>query len=214
MVLLAQLIAPEPPPLPRGPLWAWFLCESPAALACAIMALAVAGAWALRSKGRGRSATTLIALGVLLAGGGALVSLSVETGREQIARSTRRFVERVAQGDHAAIEGMLTDRASVRVLGARQRVEREQIVPRVKEDMNGRYALRGRRAEVSRVQACIDGPGVGRTQFRLQATHEASGYPVGMWWVVHWRIERDAWRLSGLELVAFDGMSPDADPGF
>lgn len=184
------------------------------ALACAIMATAVVAAWALHRKGHGLIASMVVALGVLIAVAGTVVSLLVETGREQLTRSTRYFVERVAHGDHAAIEGMLTDRASVRVLGARQRVEREQIVPRVKEDMNGRYALRGRRAEVSRVQACIDGLGVGRTQFRLQATHEASGYPVGMWWVVHWRIERDAWRLSGLELVAFDGMSPDADPGF
>ncbi len=213
-LLAAQLIAPEPAPLPAGPVWSWLLFEAPWAIGGAVMALTVVSAWALRRAGKGGGAAGALGAGVLMAAGLIALSVFTETDREVMAWSTGRAVERAAAGDHAAFGGMLTERASLRMLGARTRVEREALIARVREDLNGRYALRGKRAEVSRVRACVDGPGVGRTQFRLQCTHEASGYPAGMWWVFHWRLEGGAWKLNTMEMVAFDGLDAGADVGW
>ncbi len=210
---LAQLIAPDPAALSSPPMWEAYLLEFPWPLAGALVLGTLFGAWLLIQRGKPLAAVAVALGGLCLTGGLTLLSLLIETPREQITWSARRVVAATARADHATLESFLAEKVSLRVLGSRTRLDRAQIVARVKADMAGRYALRGKAASVSRVQATIDGPGVGRTQFRLQATHDATGFPAGMWWVFHWRIERDAWRLTGLELVAFDGVPADADPG-
>ena len=51
---------------------------------------------------------------------------------------------------------------------------------------------------------------MGRTQFRVQALHDSTGAPVGMWWRINWRkspgTKANEWRASGLELVSIDGI--------
>ncbi len=214
VVLLAQLIAPDPAPLPEPPWWQHYLLEFPWPLAGFLLAVAFIGAWLLFQRGKTLFAAALALTGVCLSSGLTILSLLIETPREQITWSSRKVVEFTARAESGTLESFLTEKASLRVLGSGTRLDRAQILARVKADMGGRYALRGRAAGISRVQASIDGPGVGRTQFRLQATHDASGIPVGMWWRFQWRMERDAWRVHALELIAFDGLSPDADPGF
>ena len=195
-------------------MWQVSLLEVPWPLAGALVLGTLVGAWLLIRRGRFLVAIATGLVGLCLTGGVTVVSLLIETPREQMAWSTEQVVRHAARADPSALGSFLADKASLRVLGSQRRLERAEIIARVKGDMAGRYALRGGATAISRVQATIDGPGVGRTQFRLQATHDASGIPVGMWWLLHWRLERDAWRVHALELIAFDGLPNNADPGF
>ncbi|MFN0011716.1 MAG: hypothetical protein ACKVS8_08755 [Phycisphaerales bacterium] len=211
---LAQLFAPDPAPLPSAPIWQVYLLEFPWPLAGTLVIAALLGAYLIIQRGKLLAAIAIALGGLCLTAGLTLLSLLIETPREQITWSAHQVVAATARADHSTLGSFLADSVSLQVLGSQRRLDRSEILARVKTDMAGRYALRGKVASVSRVSATIDGPGVGRTQFRLQATHDATGIPAGMWWVFHWRIDRDAWRLTGLDLVAFDGLPNDAQPAF
>ncbi|MGQ0628463.1 MAG: hypothetical protein ACT4PL_10245 [Phycisphaerales bacterium] len=201
--------AAPPPALPGPPFLEAHLFESPWTTAIALVAAGVVAWFMLRHTRPGLALILPLALGALAAGN-VVLSFAVTTERERLEMATVALVDAVARADGAAVDAALLDQATLTVLGQPSNRAKPEIVRQVNTDMLGRFALTNRHATTSRLSAALDGANVARTQFRVQAVAAAANLPVGMWWTIHWRLEKDRWRAVALELAAFDGLSPGA----
>ncbi len=202
--------SPPPPPLPAPPAWEAWLWESLlTGPAVALMAVLL-GLLVLPRLGRGRLGLAVAASG-LAAGLGLLAwSYLTITPREALLERTRAVIDGIARGDAAPADAAFAPDVRLTLLGTDAGMNRGQMLARISGDMNGRYAVRDRAARLSRARASVDGPNTARTQVRVQAVHDSTGYPASTWWIVHWRraSATGAWEIVNLDLQQFDGLAP------
>lgn len=195
-----------PPPLPAPPWVEATLFESPWTAVVGVLAVGLAAAWVVNRAGQGRRAVLVALVSASLAGGLVASASLVITDRETVIARTREAVAAVARGDADAAERILHPSVALTLPGNRTDLTKADIVERVRTDMNGRFAVRDRAARLSALRATLDGAGVARTQARIGAVHEATGFPATTWWIFGWRRGEDGvWRLSSLEMQQLDG---------
>lgn len=206
-----------PPALPAPPWLEANLFETPWMLVMVLLLGVMAGYFVLRAS-RPREALMCAAAGPGLALLVAVLSFAVTTEREKLARLVDEFVASIARADADAVRSGLLDSATLRLMGRDTNWSTPDLVAQVESKMKGTYAVKNRVATVSRVSVSVDGENVARTQFRVAAVSDAMGVPVGMWWLMHWRKEaaggrggEEVWRVSGMELLSVDGLSPGAE---
>jgi len=206
-----------PPELPAPPWLVANIFEAPWVLVCVLLLVGMAGYFVLRAS-RPREALVCGAVGPGLALLVAVLSFAVTTEREKLARLADGFVASIARADAEAVGAQLLDSATLRLMGRDTNWSKPDLVMQVESKMKGMYAVKNRQATVSRVSVSVDGENVARTQFRVAAVSDSMGWPVGMWWLMHWRKEaasgrggEDVWRVSGMELLSVDGLSPGAE---
>ncbi len=205
--------APAPPTLPAPPALESVLFESPWLVSFLLFAGgAVLYLVARHAKPKlavlGSSAAILSAFALVA------TSFLVTTDRERLAAATESLVWAVARADSSRVGAALTDNCTLTVLDRPTNWSKTDLLRQIETSMTRQYAVRNRSANVSRVEACIDGSAVGRTQFRVQAVHDSTGAPVGMWWRINWRRSPSTgpggkpgeWKASGLDLVSIDGV--------
>jgi hypothetical protein len=202
---------PPPTPLPDPPWLESVLFESPWLTIGVLLLVGGAVFAALRAapspnaQRTGRWLAGLAALGALGLG---LSAALVQTPREALIEQTRTLIQAIARADAPAADAAFAPGISLSLLGQPTRMPRAEMIDRVRTDMGGRYALRDRAANISALRAIVDGPGVARVQCRVQAVHDATGFPASTWWLVHFRQAEPGrpWLVHALELQQFDGL--------
>lgn len=199
------------PALPAPPLLERLLFENPWPAIGALLAAALVAAWLLNKQSRARE-------GLLAAGGLAVLALAVyiasavvTTQREVLAARTRELINLTAAADTTGLEPLMARDVTFRAFLTQQSYQRDAILDLVRRYPGQMYPVKSHR--IDRVQATIDGPNAARTQTHVTTeSPEATLYnlPTGSWWRLNWRKDPDGqWRLTGIELLQVDGVSPD-----
>lgn len=196
---------PDPPALPPPGLVDRWVLESPWPLALACLAAGIVAWRAGWLGGRGWLAGVM---GAVVAGALLLAGLLVQTPRERIAASARRLVRGVATGSPAGVGAELARDARLRAWLFAAGIDRDQILAEV----GARFGSGEFRLEdwgVLELDACQDGPNVGRAHVKVRVVPAATGTPHLSWWKLDYRLEEGGvWRARGIEPFAVMGV-PD-----
>jgi hypothetical protein len=214
----------EPPPaLPSAPLWERLVFDTPLLTAAVLAVVGFVTLLVLRRGGVGagqkrggmglpfRAALCwwLVAAAV---GVGGTVWPSERVG---LLKETERVVSAAARMDAQVVEGALSERVRLTLMGVPSTMGKAEMVGALREKRYGGFPISvvNGRAKVSGGQATVDGPGVARTQVRVQVVHESSGLPAETWWLLHWQREGGVWRVTGLELLRLNDRAAGSGPG-
>lgn len=194
---------PPPAPLESPPLAERFLLESPVVAMIAALAICFIAMWILSRAGRRRLGLAVAGLGVALAAGAYLASEMVETPREELKARTRALIAAAAEADRTALTDLLADSVQVTITAGGIRLgdlDKPGVISRVEDYMQGAYAIE--EWSLPTLQAVADGPEVGRTQLRIVVTPQATRFPTGSWWLIHWERIGDRWQAAEIELLS------------
>lgn len=189
---------------PTGPL-VWVF-EQPLTTALALLIAGIVGATLLRRRGQVKPGFIVGGVMLALAIGAFALGTLIVTGRERIEIGSNEFVVAAVDGDLAALDRLILEEAGLAASGMTvDHAGRERI-----ESLSQKQSDAGmiESWRLSRLQASIDGPNVGTTQFRVRATPRG-GAPTLSWWRLHWR--RDAqgvWRIGTIDCLAINGQEP------
>ena len=189
---------------PIGPM-VWAL-EQPLVSALALFVLGIVCASLLWRRDQARLG--LIVGGALIALAAAVMALGtlVVTDREQIGMGSRTFVIAAVDGDMEALDRVMLEEAALAGSGRTVADDGRERIKRLSQAQAQAALIESWR--ISRLQARIDGPNVGTTQFRVRMTPRG-GLPTLSWWRLHWR--RDAqgvWRIGTIDCLAINGREP------
>lgn len=174
-------------------MWEWALLEHGWAPALAIALLGVVVATRLP----GRRRPVMIGLAGLLALACLVLDYTVETGREAMRATARRLVANVTAGTPNLVRGDLDPQVRLFSYLHRQGADLDQILEQVEHKFRGgEWAVRD--ASILDLQACQDGPDIGRVQVKIRVIAEAAGVPVFSWWALDFRLD-GTWRAVRIE---------------
>ena len=166
----------------------------------ALAATLIAGFIANRA-GKGKTAVTIWALGVLLAAGLAASTRLVETTREQITRLSQTFVAAVASGDDNTAAPLISERLTVAagdtLVTGYDKQALVSFIPTVPSYVNDSFqSVSNPTADNATASAdafvrVLGGMGTGTYDFTLR-----------------WAREADAWRLTRIDLNRVNGEPP------
>jgi hypothetical protein len=192
---------PAPAPLPEPSLLVRLFLEQSGWPAAIIAFLGLCVFLVMNSRGDGRA---LRVLGLWLLTAGAVWGLGrlVETTREEVALATRRLITSVARPDLTALGNTLTADASFTGKQMLPELDRAQILDRVQQAMTNQYPLDG--WAVLEVQAHETAPGRAQSMVLVRVEAKAGGINFS-WWLLDWRKEGGAWKISRIEPLAIQG---------
>lgn len=210
--LLAQLdafIAPRIAPLPSPPLIERLVFAAPLMVPIGIAAAAVVAMFVLSSRGKGKLASKVGGLGILLAAAVWAAGALVTSPTEALAERTRAFVAATAAADVDALRDILADSAVIEVPMAPGpfRSLPAGVVLQA-GTLAGYLNLAGGIGEhgVPEVQAVIDNQGFARSQASVWVTGRDAGR-TGSWWLIDWRADADGvWRAHRITAKWIQGL--------
>lgn len=191
----------RPVPLPEAPLLDILLFEQPWILSLPLGVVAIVALFLMNARAR-------LGRGLIIAGSLALLAAAVwvcaalvTTPREHIRRSTRILVDAVASADMPATDAILAPDVRIRYRGF-EAPSRPALLLAIERAMGprGQYHLSSWR--IAEIQATIDGPGLGRSQVLVRATHAQTAVPASAWVVLKWEREADGrWLCFAVEPI-------------
>jgi hypothetical protein len=197
---------PDPAPLPESSWFDRLILESPGALVLGLVLVVIAGVVAGRRAAWGNRVLVVAGVVALLGVGVAVLSMLVQTDREEIAARTQRMVAAVVGGDRQDMETLLGAHVQVTYFGAPQGLNKQETITRV-TTLHSTGILAGVKAGAASVQTVADNQRFGRSQVKVSATGDITGgYPTLSWWKLDWEKVDDQWQVVGVEPISIPGM--------
>jgi len=194
------------PDLPDPPaLQAWFL-EQPLIPAAALLVAAIAMLVATNRAGKIKVGAPIAGVLLLLGVGAYLLGERVRTDREAMMEGTRALIMAAVTGEGEVAEDLLAPDATLAADGRIEEGVDKALLVRAIEGA-GRWIQDGSQG-IFQLDAAVDGPNVGRSQFVVRVSGEGTP-PTFSAWRFDWRRDSDgAWRVRLLDVLRINGRAP------